>query len=819
MGNTTNNNTAYDPNVDYKKLMDDAAKAGNYAEAARYEVLRNQKIADLNAAGGGTNQYGATQTNQYSKYLNNSANNTSSLLNSLYPNGQYSTEAYKQQEEAEKNLIAQDPSRGQYLTQEQMNALANQYGVDPNLFYQQSQIGGFTQDQNAAISAGGTGEKIDPDNWYADGDWYYYPGQERDKNSSTSGADEDLLNDGAYALVKSLQNKWWELESLKQQAQQSGRTDLVSQYAAQQQQVNTTANQVRLTAGGYSGGADGSLYLTAGALGVAKEKEPDRVGVKYAPGAGNPSAHYSGHYYSDQGLVYHNGQYVPADSVVGEIYGGPPTDSIVGAGNTGGNIGGNIGNIGGSTGGNIGGNIGGNTGGNIGNTAPLPGTGTTPSVPNTGTTPSVPDTGTTPTVPDTKPSTGTADDLKALLDAWQETALSQKNAQVDYAVAKAVADLERALADAQPMFKEQAESVDINAQQAMDNAALYAEMRGDRGGIGQEQYNSIQNTRAQNHLTVQQAQTKLATDTQRQIADLRAQGEFAKADAALEISQNYLAKLASLEQWAAEYDLTVDQFNAQMQQLEREYAFQMLQFDTSKNQWQQEFDTSKNQWQQQFDTSKNQWQQQFDSAQSQWEKEYAFQQLQYQNQLEQWEKDYALQQLQLQMAQNQWQSEFDASQNQWQSEFNASQNQWQTEFNYGKQSDMANIGWALLESGVSLSKEQLAAMGIDEAQASQILMQQQLKAALNGGNNGGNNTKSAFFNAALDWSQKMLKNGSRPAEIRAYLEGLVDRGQITADESVHIYMDYLGLLINDFSDSDSFPTTNTPTLKETLKMA
>lgn len=332
-------------------------------------------------------------------------------------------------------------------------------------------------------------------------------------------------------------------------------------------------------------------------------------------------------------------------------------------------------------------------------------------------------------------NSGSQSDLKGMLDAWQDAALKQSNGQIDYAVAKAVADLERALADAQPMFKEQAETVAREERQALDNSALYAEMRGDKGGIGQEQYNSIQNTAAQNHLTVQQAQTKLATDTQRQIADLRAQGEFEKADAALQITQQYLQQLIGLEQWAAEYNLSVDQFNESVRQ---------------------------------------------------------------------WEAEYNMAMQQLQLGQNQWQAEFDAA-----------QNRWQAEFDYGKQSDMANIGWALLESGVSLSKEQLAAMGIDEAQASQILMQQQLKAALNGGGTG----KSAFFDNALDWSQKMLKDGRRPAEIRAYLEGLVDRGQITADESVHIYMDYLGLLINDFSDADSIPTTNTPTLKETLKMA
>ena len=231
--------------------------------------------------------------------------------------------------------------------------------------------------------------------------------------------------------------------------------------------------------------------------------------------------------------------------------------------------------------------------------------------------------------------------MQGYLDAWQQAAINQANGQIDYGVQRAVTDLQRALADAQAQFKEQAEGVDRNALQAMDNAALYAELRGDKGGIGGEQYNSIQNTRAQNHLAVQQAQTKLATDTQRQIADLRAQGEFEKADAALEITQQYLQQLISLEQWAAEYNLSVEQFNASLQQWQAEYDMAMMQIQIGQDQWQQQFD-------------------------------------------------------------------------------------------YQKQSDLANVGWALLEAGVPLSQEQMDAMGIDASQASQVLWQAQLAATGNG---------------------------------------------------------------------------------------
>ena len=279
-------------------------------------------------------------------------------------------------------------------------------------------------------------------------------------------------------------------------------------------------------------------------------------------------------------------------------------------------------------------------------------------------------------------------DLRNMLSQWQQAALAQSNGQVDYAVAKAVADLERALEDAQPQFKEQAESVDRNARQAMDNAALYAEMRGDRGGIGQEQYNSIQNTAAQNHLSVQQAQTKLATDTQRQIADLRAQGEFEKADAALSITQEYLAKLVSLEQWAAEYNMSVEQFNAQLSQWEKEYQLSLQQMQISQNQWEKEFGLAL----EQFNVSKNQWQQAFDAENNRWEQEFGF------------NKE------QQQIANDQWQQAFDAE-----------NNRWREEMDYSKLTDEQKqaiaIGEAMLSEGVIPSDEQLAAMGMTREQA------------------------------------------------------------------------------------------------------
>lgn len=177
-------------------------------------------------------------------------------------------------------------------------------------------------------------------------------------------------------------------------------------------------------------------------------------------------------------------------------------------------------------------------------------------------------------------------DLTSLLEEWKSAAAEQANGQIDYAVFQAITELERALEDAQPAFREAAEAVSQEEAQALDNSALYAELRGDKGGIGQSQYNEIQAAAAQNRLAVQQAQTKLATDTARQIADLRAQGEFEKADKMLEITQTYLSQLISLEQWAAEFGFSQQQFQASLNQWQAEYDLAMKEFDFNTTQTQ-----------------------------------------------------------------------------------------------------------------------------------------------------------------------------------------------------------------------------------------
>lgn len=171
-------------------------------------------------------------------------------------------------------------------------------------------------------------------------------------------------------------------------------------------------------------------------------------------------------------------------------------------------------------------------------------------------------------------------ELQNLLQQIVDTQKQQGNAQIDYGVEQGVNELTRAMEDAAVQYQTQRDQATADELRALDNQALYAEARGDRGGIGEAQYASIQNTAAQNRRAVNDAQVKLSTDTQRQISDLRSQGEFQKADQLLSITQSYLKDLMGLEQWALEANMSVDQFNSQLQQWVDEYNLNVQKFLT-----------------------------------------------------------------------------------------------------------------------------------------------------------------------------------------------------------------------------------------------
>ena len=92
---------AYREDVDYQALINQAIQSGDYKAAAQYEQSRNEKINALNAAGGGTNKYGAEATNNYSNWLSGGSASTGSATGV----GTYTTDQQKIRDEMNANSM------------------------------------------------------------------------------------------------------------------------------------------------------------------------------------------------------------------------------------------------------------------------------------------------------------------------------------------------------------------------------------------------------------------------------------------------------------------------------------------------------------------------------------------------------------------------------------------------------------------------------------------------------------------------------------------------------------------------------------------
>lgn len=168
------------------------------------------------------------------------------------------------------------------------------------------------------------------------------------------------------------------------------------------------------------------------------------------------------------------------------------------------------------------------------------------------------------------------ENLRQMTEALKEQAVGK----IDRATEASVAEVQKAANDQLPDLQKARNQIDIDEAKALDNQVLYAEARGDRGGIGKEQYNSIQNTAAQNRLAVNTAQLDLTRNTANQIAELRSRGEYEKADKLLDITQSYLSSLNDLEQWANEKNISIDEFNSKIDQWKADYNLEAAKYRT-----------------------------------------------------------------------------------------------------------------------------------------------------------------------------------------------------------------------------------------------
>ena len=169
---------------------------------------------------------------------------------------------------------------------------------------------------------------------------------------------------------------------------------------------------------------------------------------------------------------------------------------------------------------------------------------------------------------------------KAQMAAREQLEKAQAIRAADMATAKGINALNENLSAGRAMYQTQRNQVDADENKALDNQVLYAEARGDRGGIGQSQYGSIQNAASTQRQAVNSAEVKLQTDTSRQIADLQAQGEFEKAKAVSDIGSKYLSELIELDKWATEKNVSIDEFNSKLAQWQNEHDLDVSKYLT-----------------------------------------------------------------------------------------------------------------------------------------------------------------------------------------------------------------------------------------------
>ncbi len=109
--------------------------------------------------------------------------------------------------------------------------------------------------------------------------------------------------------------------------------------------------------------------------------------------------------------------------------------------------------------------------------------------------------------------------------------------RVDRQTQQTVQQLQRQQKEQEEQLQRQRDEIAADEARALDNQALVSALQGEKGGMQQAQQKVIRRTAAKNRRLVNEAQKKLAAETARQIDQLRADGEFEKADALLDLNQ------------------------------------------------------------------------------------------------------------------------------------------------------------------------------------------------------------------------------------------------------------------------------------------
>ena len=175
--------------------------------------------------------------------------------------------------------------------------------------------------------------------------------------------------------------------------------------------------------------------------------------------------------------------------------------------------------------------------------------------------------------------------LRSTLNQWLENTRKASETQIDDNVRQGVNELARTLEDSDERYQNLRDQAAVEEARALDKQGLDRAVRGDRGGIGAAQADSIRVAAAQNRLAISKEQTRVRTDILRQIEDLRASGRSDKEKAAVEAANQYLLALMDLERLDLTNTLTVAQINSAIDQARAEYGLRLKELDISSQQF------------------------------------------------------------------------------------------------------------------------------------------------------------------------------------------------------------------------------------------
>lgn len=168
-------------------------------------------------------------------------------------------DAYEEQVEKQKQYVAANPSAAKPLT----SAEAREKYSD--VINSVVRSGYYTQSAADAGKAAAAGLGVTPTTYNGQDGWYQVDKAERTVQAGSSGADEGLLSDYDYAIVQKLKQDYADAQARYNAAAAAGNTAAAA--AARQAMDSAHLEAERVRAGyGYSGGADGSMHITYGAL-------------------------------------------------------------------------------------------------------------------------------------------------------------------------------------------------------------------------------------------------------------------------------------------------------------------------------------------------------------------------------------------------------------------------------------------------------------------------------------------------------------------------------------------------------------------------